>query len=266
MSQSKGRDGGWGAAARDWAALQEGSQRPVFERVLARAGIGQGSAVLDVACGTGLFLLLAQERGAAVAGLDASAGQLAVARERLPDGDLREGEMDALPFEDGRFDLASCSLALQYATDAVQALREMRRVGKPGASVAIITPPLTGARGSGVTFEALAPFRAQGQAAPTDPVTPARAIFREPGTLERFMAEAGLAIYDDGVVATDWDYPDLDSALRGVLSYAPGVRAIRTAGVEAVHAAVAPALEPFRTASGGYHLPNQSRYVLARAQ
>jgi hypothetical protein len=67
-------------------------------------------------------------------------------------------------------------------------------------------------------------------------------------------------------VECDWDYPDLETALRGILSFAPGVRAIRAAGAEPVRAAVAEALAPYRTTSGGYHLPNRARYVLARAE
>ena len=74
-----------------------------------------------------------------------------------------------------------------------------------------------------------------------------------------------MAIDTDAEMACDWDYPDLATALRGILSFAPGVRAIRAAGAEPVRAAVGTALAPYRTASGGYHLPHQMRYVLARA-
>ncbi len=233
--------------------------------MLERAGIGPGSAVLDVACGTGGFLQLAQARGASrLAGVDASPGQLAVARARLPDADLHEGRMDHLPFDSAAYDLVDISLALQYADDAVQALREMARVARPGGTVSVITSSRGGARGSGVTFEALAPFRTAGSG-PADPPSPARAIFTEPGALERFIAQAGLTIVEDDEVDTDWDYPDRATALRGVLSYAPGIRAVRTHGQDAVYAAVGAALAPYRTPRGGYHLPNRSRYLLLRA-
>ena len=48
--------------------------------------------------------MLAAERGAIVTGLDASAGLLDVARERLPEADLREGELEALPYADDSFE------------------------------------------------------------------------------------------------------------------------------------------------------------------
>ena len=265
MSGRPARDGAWGAAARDWAEVQEGTQRPVFERV--RIVPASGRAVLDVACGTGGFLMLARARGAGlVAGLDAWQASLRSRGSVCPAPNCVKGRWTSLPFAGDTFDLVSISLALQYANDAVQALREMWRVAHPGATIAVITTSRSGERGaSGVTFGALAPFR-EVAAAAADRPSPARAIFTEPGALERFIGEAGLTIYEDEEVDTDWDYPDLDTALRGVLSYAPGVRAIRMAGQDAVYAAVSTALEPYRTPTGGYHLANRSRYMLTRAE
>jgi ubiquinone/menaquinone biosynthesis C-methylase UbiE len=159
MNQSVARDGAWGAAARDWAEAQEGTMRPIFEAVLEQTAIGPGSTVLDVACGTGLFCALALARGATAAGLDASAEQLVVARERVPQADFREGEMEALPFADGTFDLITCCNALQYAGDPAEALRKMRRVGRSGATVGILTISREGPHGAGVSFAALEPVR-----------------------------------------------------------------------------------------------------------
>src|SRR3954469_20115707 len=103
MSHNMARDGAWGAAARNWAEVQEPLLRPLFATVLERTRVGPGSVVCDVACGTGLCCALAAGRGATVAGLDASAGQLAIARERTPAGDFREGDMEALPFAPAAF-------------------------------------------------------------------------------------------------------------------------------------------------------------------
>ena len=60
-----------------------------------RSEVGAGTRLLDAGCGAGLALALAAQRGAVVTGLDASAGLLAVARERLPEADLREGDLEA---------------------------------------------------------------------------------------------------------------------------------------------------------------------------
>ena len=56
-----------------WADLAEAHNRPLFEAVLDAAGVGQGTRVLDVGCGSGLTLVLAAQRGATPSGLDISA-------------------------------------------------------------------------------------------------------------------------------------------------------------------------------------------------
>src|ERR1700733_13336577 len=43
----------WGSAAADWAAIQEGTCRPVYEAVFERVGLKAGARYLDVGCGTG---------------------------------------------------------------------------------------------------------------------------------------------------------------------------------------------------------------------
>src|ERR687890_816889 len=82
----------WGARAADWAASEE-QQTPTYEEAIRRVGITAGHEVLDVGCGTGVFLRAAADRGARVHGLDASPALLDIARERVPDADLRDGDM-----------------------------------------------------------------------------------------------------------------------------------------------------------------------------
>src|SRR5579864_1926532 len=94
----------WGARAREWAELQEGSFGPVYQAAFKAAGVGPGSCVLDVGCGAGLSLQIARELGATVAGLDASAALLEVAKSRSPGADIRVGELEQLPFADRTFE------------------------------------------------------------------------------------------------------------------------------------------------------------------
>ena len=128
----------WGARARDWADLTEPGQVPFYEATFDRLGVGQGTRLFDVGCGAGLAMVLAQKRGAIVTGLDASPGLLAVAAERLPDADLREGELEQLPFADASFDAAASFNAVQYAADPQHGLRELTRVVVPGGPIAVI--------------------------------------------------------------------------------------------------------------------------------
>jgi SAM-dependent methyltransferase len=87
----------WGARARDWAEIQEGTVRPVYEAALSRTAVGPGTHYLDIGCGSGMAAQLAAARGALVSGIDAADNMLAIARERTPEGDFHTGDLEALP-------------------------------------------------------------------------------------------------------------------------------------------------------------------------
>jgi SAM-dependent methyltransferase len=87
-----------------------------------------GQRVLDVACGTGVLARTAASRGCDVVGLDLNEGMLTVARRLRPDITWRQGDVMALPFDDGAFDVVLCQSALMFFPDVVGALREMARV------------------------------------------------------------------------------------------------------------------------------------------
>src|SRR5688500_17015312 len=98
----------WGERARDWADVMEGWTGwgvPVYRQVLEHLTVGAGTRVLDVGCGAGRFARIAADRGAVIAGLDATEALVAIARERVPDGDFRIGDMESLPWADDSFDV-----------------------------------------------------------------------------------------------------------------------------------------------------------------
>jgi ubiquinone/menaquinone biosynthesis C-methylase UbiE len=72
-----------------------------------------------------------------VSGLDAAEGLLALARERVPEADLRLGDLQTLPYDDDSFDLVTGFTSFFFADDIVAALRDAGRVARPGAPVAI---------------------------------------------------------------------------------------------------------------------------------
>jgi SAM-dependent methyltransferase len=79
------------ARARDWAEIQERMLVPLYEAVYERLGVSAGTRLLGLGCGSGLALLLAAARGAAVTGVDAGRAELlALARERLLPGGARD--------------------------------------------------------------------------------------------------------------------------------------------------------------------------------
>jgi SAM-dependent methyltransferase len=102
------------------------------------AGVRHGGRALDVGCGPGaLTAALAGVLGAgAVAAVDPSPSFVAACAARVPGADVRLGAAEALPFADRAFDAVLSQLALNFMTDAPGAVREMRRVARPGAVVA----------------------------------------------------------------------------------------------------------------------------------
>lgn len=80
----------------DWA-LSEDQQNPTYEEALGRVDLKPGQLVLDIGCGVGAFLRLVADRGARAFGLDASEALFELARSRVPDADLRIGDMESLP-------------------------------------------------------------------------------------------------------------------------------------------------------------------------
>lgn len=99
-----------------------------------------GQSVLDVACGTGVLASEVASRvgpEGRVAGLDPSPGMLAVAKERAPKVDWREGTAENIPFSDAAFDAVVSQFGLMFFRDRNQSIREMLRVLKPSGRLAI---------------------------------------------------------------------------------------------------------------------------------
>ncbi|MCZ7415832.1 methyltransferase domain-containing protein [Streptomyces sp. WMMC897] len=102
-----------------------------------------GTAVLDVGCGPGTITagLAARVAPGPVTGLDAAADVLATAREAVAERGVTNvafvtGDVGALDFPDDSFDVVHAHQVLQHVGDPVGALREMRRVCRPGGVVA----------------------------------------------------------------------------------------------------------------------------------
>lgn len=108
--------------------------------VLNLLGSVAGRRVLDAGCGSGPLLADLRERGASVAGFDASPAMVRIARERLGDeADLQVADLtQPLPYDDAVFDDALAVLVLHYLEDWSQPLGELRRVLKPGGRLVVV--------------------------------------------------------------------------------------------------------------------------------
>lgn len=249
----------WGARARDYADLVEGFFRPAFAAVLGAAGVGRRTRLLDVGCGTGLAAQIAAGQGARVAGLDAAEASVAIARERTPAGDFRVGEMERLPWPDHSFDVVTGFNAFPFAADQIAALREARRVARPGGRVAAL------AWGRAGECEVPVVVGVAGRFLPPPPPPPAPPPAPGPASIEESLRRAGLSPLAAGEVDCPFAFPDLETALRGLMSAGFCVAAARRAGDEAVRSALAEALAPYRAEAGGYRLRNRLRYAVAEA-
>ena len=104
------------------------------------ARVRPGQRVLDVACGTGALTAAVCERvgpTGTVVGLDANPQMLEVARRKDLDVEWRDGSAEALPFDSGSFDAVVSQFGLMFFSDRSRALREMRRVLRPGGRLAV---------------------------------------------------------------------------------------------------------------------------------
>ncbi|HWJ32178.1 MAG TPA: bifunctional demethylmenaquinone methyltransferase/2-methoxy-6-polyprenyl-1,4-benzoquinol methylase UbiE [Gaiellaceae bacterium] len=109
-----------------------------WRRLAAESVVRRGDRVLDAACGTGDLAVADLKAGAGrVTGLDFSEKMLERARRKAP-LDWVQGDMLALPFADATFDAATVGFGVRNVDDLALALRELRRVLRPGGRLAIL--------------------------------------------------------------------------------------------------------------------------------
>jgi ubiquinone/menaquinone biosynthesis C-methylase UbiE len=100
------------------------------------AGVASGSSVVDVGAGTGALTGELAARGLQVAAAEPSAPFVEALKARLPETDAQVAPAEALPWPDATFDAALAQLVVSFMRDAPAGVREMRRVVKPGGTVA----------------------------------------------------------------------------------------------------------------------------------
>jgi ubiquinone/menaquinone biosynthesis C-methylase UbiE len=259
---------GWDAAAADYEALWRVQLSSAQAKLLACARLEPGQRVLDIACGTGLTTLAAAAeigpRGEII-GVDLSGEMIAFARRRAARRDAsnvrflrRDAEKLDLP--GACFDIVLCSLGLMYVPQPDQALREMRRVLRPGGRLALAVWGERSRCGWSPVFPIVA-------AEVTSEVCPLFFNLGIGDSLARLCAAVGFSAIEQHRIAATLSYATADEACDAALVGGPVALAwsrFDDAARTRVRSQYAEAISPWQY-DGGYRVPGEFVVVAAVA-
>ncbi|MFE5403984.1 class I SAM-dependent methyltransferase [Streptomyces sp. NPDC056580] len=273
------------ARARDWSEIQERMLVPLYEAVYERLDVGPATRLLGLHCGSGLALLMASSRGAAVTGVDSCRELLALARERLsPDaapGTRARTRPDTGGARGGGTrlveDLDLPGVAAGARTPAYTLMTVFEPIGCLAGDSEGLGGLLAGAlplaaHGTAVVLAGWGPPERCATSSVLRVATKLADPLRSPGSwrsarrddLEEVAQRAGLRPDGSGRVACPFGYADVDSAVRGLLSTGLFDAAIAATDGKQVDKELAEALHPYRRADGTVWMPNVFRYLIAR--
>ncbi|MEU2022104.1 class I SAM-dependent methyltransferase [Streptomyces sp. NPDC016469] len=178
--------------------------------LLDAAGAGPGTRLLDVGCGTGNVAAAALARGASVRAVDAEPDKVAATRRAAPGAEVRSGTLPQLPYADGEFDAVVANFVLNHVGRPLEALVEMRRVVRPGGTIAVTVWQLPGTPGQTLVGRAA---QAAGLTRPDwlATVDEERNFARTPDGLAALLTAAGLGevrsttqAWDHRTAPDDW--------------------------------------------------------------
>ena len=181
---------------------------------------------MDVACGAGLAVELAAARGAACAGIDASPRLIEVARDRNPEADLRVGDMHALPWDEGTFEVVTSFRGIWGTTP--DAVAEVHRVLAPGGRVGMtVWGHIKRSPGAWALtpFTLASPPKVENQAA--------MVALGRPGVGEELLSRFGFVDIERVAIPFVWEFADPAAYARALASTGPAYEAIQRVGEEA---------------------------------
>jgi SAM-dependent methyltransferase len=257
---------GWDLAADAYEARWSAQLAGVQAVLLRGAAPAPGERVLDVACGTGLVTLAAAACvGAAghVIGVDISgqmieAARRRVLRQRLANIEFSRMDAEALDLPDAGFDVVLCALGLMYMPDPERALRQMRRVLRPGGRMALA---VWGER----ALCGWAPLFGVIDAEVASDVCPLFFRLGHGDALASLCRDAGLRVTEERRLKSTLDHVDADDACDAAFAGGPVALAWSRLDDEArarVRQRYLAAIEPCR-AGAGYRIPAEFVVVVA---
>jgi len=109
-------------------------EQPIVREILDGLPVG---VALDAACGTGRHTAYLASLGHRVIGVDSSPEMLALARDKVPEGEFYEADLHDVPLPDDSVDLVVCAIALSHVADLGRALAGLVRVLRPSGHLVI---------------------------------------------------------------------------------------------------------------------------------
>ncbi len=242
---------GWQSIPAEYDAAFASLTSQAAQPLLDAAEVGRDTRVLDVATGPGYVAAAAAARGAQVVGVDFSTRMVERARQRYPQVEFREGDAEALPFEEGSFDAVVMNFGLLHLGQPEQALREAHRVLRSGGRFAFtVWAPPEEAVGFRIVLRAV---EAHGRL--DVPLPPGPPFFRFSDLEEstRALRVAGFAEPQIVQVPQTWRLPTPEALFavmeNGTVRTAGLLRAQSPAAREAIRTAVAEEVRTYQRGS-----------------
>jgi SAM-dependent methyltransferase len=211
-----------------------------------------GTRLLDVATGPGFIAAAAAERGATVSGLDFARAMVVEARRRHPAIEFREGDAEALPFDDGRFDAVVMNFGMLHLARPDAAIAEARRVLRPGGRYAFtVWAAPERAVGFGLALRAIEAFGTMDVALPDGPPF---FRFSDPVATRQTLESSGFVDVRVEELSLTWRLTSADAVFealsRGGVRTAAVLRAQTPDALGAIRAAVRKGVESYATGDG----------------
>jgi ubiquinone/menaquinone biosynthesis C-methylase UbiE len=226
--------------------------------------VGGSDSVLDVATGPGYVAGTVAPRAAKVVGVDFSARQVEMARNRYPGVTFQQGDAGDLPFDSATFDVVVSNFGLPHFPDPERFLLEAFRVLRGAGRIAFTVWDVPQeAKGLGAVYGAIQHHGSLNVGLPTGPNF---FLFSDPKQCEQSLAGAGFEAISIAKVQQIWELPGADDLFEAVLNAtvraAATLKAQRPEALKAIRESVREAVAEFAT-GGVYRIPMPA--VLATA-
>jgi len=255
---------GWERAARFYVDAFGPLTIQTAPALLDAVGAGRGTRILDVACGPGFIAAAAAERGAVVTGLDFASAMVDEATRRHPGIAFRQGDAEALPFEDESFDALTMNFGMLHLARPDTAIAEALRVLRPGGRYGFtVWAGPDRAAGFGMALRAI---ERHGNSQVPLPEGPPFFRFSDANGTRQTLDEAGFEDIEIRELPLVWRLTSADDAFRalsqGGVRTAAVLRAQTPAALASIRDAVRLEVETFKSGAG-FEIPMPA--VLASA-